>query len=360
MFGIFRFALALLVVIYHLSDHHVAGWYSVYAFYVLSGFLMTLVIAKKYRLTATGIGNFTLNRVLRIYPPYLAVVAATLLVLQIPSLAERARELYDIAIPRGSLAWFENLFIWGWHRQDPKLVPQVWTVFRELSYCVLLFFPFARFRWLTLAWLAGSLVYAATTVVRGLALLDVYTTFSAASLAYSMGACLYHFHGSLRRITHPLGPLICLAAIAPFAFEAIRPQWFAHTSVIPLYVNLGLSTWLVLLLSGLNGPLQWQRIDRYLGNLSYPVYLWHGIVPVVVVWMCQWPAVPSNRLLWVSLLPIMVCAWAMNRWVEQTVGYGYDKRHQPWFRATHPHEESGSSREKSPGLIPQKLPCARP
>ena len=334
MFGIFRLGLALLVLIYHLAGYHFAGWYSVYAFYALSGFLMTLVIVKKYELSVTGTANFAVNRALRIYPPYLLVVLTSLILLQIPPLADNARQLVrspDIGMPQGPMGWLENLFIWGWHMRDPKLVPQMWTVFRELFYCGLIFLVFARYRWLALAWFAGSAVLAVSNLARGAQFLEVYTSFQMASLAYSAGCCLYHFRPHLRRFTRPLVPLICLVSVLPFALEAIRPRFFSDTSLIPFYWNIALSTYLVLLLSCLKGSLRMRALDQYLGNLSYPVYLCHFNVAVVVATAAGWPAAAGNRLLFASLIPILVCSWAINRYVEQKLGYGYDQRRQPWF-----------------------------
>ena len=347
MFGTFRLALALVVVVYHLTGRHVIGWYSVYAFYTLSGFLMTLVITKKYMLSPFGLADFATNRFLRIYPPYLFMVACGVVMLQIPSLSQRAATLTtgDLGMPVGARGWFENTLIWGWSMRTPKLVPQAWTIFRELFFCVLIFFPLARYRWLTLAWFTTGVVYALSHVVRGVGLMEVYNTFQNAAICYGAGCCLFHFQKQLRGFTRPGVPLIGLLVIAPFIFEAIRPALFKDHSVAPLYINTIFSSYLVLVLAGLRGTPRWVEWDRRLGNLSYPIYLCHYHVAVVIAACMGWSGASNDRLLWASFLPIVAFAWIMNRYIEQTIGYGYDQRRPLWsnrWQQTKPNGQTSS------------------
>jgi peptidoglycan/LPS O-acetylase OafA/YrhL len=44
---------------------------AVFAFYTLSGYLMTRVLNERYGFTAAGTAAFALNRVLRLWPVYL-------------------------------------------------------------------------------------------------------------------------------------------------------------------------------------------------------------------------------------------------------------------------------------------------
>ena len=332
MFGIFRLALALIVVVFHLTDRHLIGWYSVYAFYTLSGFLMTLVITKKYTLSPVGLADFAANRFLRIYPPYLVMGVCTVALLQFPFLSQRATTLTtgELSMPVGLRGWIENICIWGWNMHTPKMVPQAWTIFRELFFCCLIFFPFARYRWLTLGGFAVGVTYALSNVVRGVGLMEVYNTFQNAAICYGAGCCLFHFQKQLRGFTRPRIPLLCLLLIAPFVFEAIRPTLFEDHSVVPLYINTIFSSYLVLILAGLRGSPRWVEWDRRLGNLSYPIYLCHYHVAVMTAAVLGWTGASEDRLLWASFLPILAFAWVMNRYVEQTIGYGYDQRRQLW------------------------------
>ena len=71
--GTWRAFLAFLVAISHLWAGMVDGpaAYAVWGFFVLSGYLMTLVLTTRYGTTPGGLRQFALNRLLRIYPSFL-------------------------------------------------------------------------------------------------------------------------------------------------------------------------------------------------------------------------------------------------------------------------------------------------
>ena len=53
--GIYRFLLALNVVIFHLLDVPAIGPFAVFSFFVLSGFLMTLIMKETYGYSLSGL-----------------------------------------------------------------------------------------------------------------------------------------------------------------------------------------------------------------------------------------------------------------------------------------------------------------
>jgi peptidoglycan/LPS O-acetylase OafA/YrhL len=65
MFGTFRTILAALVVLQHFSPARLVGSMAVFAFFTLSGFLMTMLMDTTYRGRPEA---FALNRFLRLYP----------------------------------------------------------------------------------------------------------------------------------------------------------------------------------------------------------------------------------------------------------------------------------------------------
>ena len=331
MFGVFRLALAWEVVVYHLSGRHPVGWYSVYAFYALSGYLMTLVTTKKYPLNAGGGINFLLNRALRIYPPYLAMAALSFALLCVPALYPISQRLVTtppIGLPHGFSSWFSDVFILGWHMPVPKLVPQVWSVYREIFYCSAIFLVLGRDRRISLVWFALSTAYIGYALTRGFHLFDVYNSFQTASFSYSAGACIYHYRRELAVLREPLYPQLILAAALPFALEAVRPRFFGEDSPVPFFLNNLFSAYMVLLLSGLKSTPRSFALDQYIGNLAYPLYLCHFNVGMVVAAMLGWSGEASDRMLLACLAPVCVCAWLVNKYVERTIGYGYDKRRQ--------------------------------
>jgi len=57
------------------------GTIAVFAFYTLSGYLITRVLNERYGFSTRGTVIFLLNRVLRLWPAYLAILGLTLIAL---------------------------------------------------------------------------------------------------------------------------------------------------------------------------------------------------------------------------------------------------------------------------------------
>jgi len=322
MFGFFRFGLAFFVILYHLGGFHPIGWYSVYGFFVLSGYLMTLVISKKYPLKSGGLVSFEYNRVLRIFPAYLLVLVSSLVLMQLPGFAAVSMDVRPkMGVPEGVFNWFQNLFIYGWQVYTPKLLPHCWSISRELIICSLVFFIFARNRWLSLAWLAILIVYAVFTVAKGLPFFWVYHSHKTAMVSYALGSCIYHFRGVLSKaLTRPFGYLLVLACLLPFANETfwrtVNPD---GKGVVPFYINTILSAYMVLLLSTLReaGKPWIVALDNFLGNISYPMFLVHWNIGILIKSWMGGPMTPSFTLFAVCLVPIVLISWAINAWIEQ-------------------------------------------
>jgi len=83
MIEVSRYILALVVTLTHLQPLGVGrpGSIAVFAFYTLSGYLMTRVLNERYGFTARGTAAFLLNRVLRLWPAYFAILGLTLIAL---------------------------------------------------------------------------------------------------------------------------------------------------------------------------------------------------------------------------------------------------------------------------------------
>ena len=71
MLEVYRFVLALFVVQAHIPWSGGSGplsQHAVFSFYVLSGFLMTLILNETYGFGAGNCARFWANRMLRLYP----------------------------------------------------------------------------------------------------------------------------------------------------------------------------------------------------------------------------------------------------------------------------------------------------
>ena len=64
------------------------GQIAVFAFYTLSGYLITRVLNTRYGFNWRGTGAFALNRLLRLWPAYVALMALALIAVRFLPLHE--------------------------------------------------------------------------------------------------------------------------------------------------------------------------------------------------------------------------------------------------------------------------------
>src|SRR5262245_24764193 len=133
MFGTYRFGLALMVATWHLwpKSGYWLGPYSVFCFYLLSGYLMTLVLAHTYGFSPRGVGRFLGNRVLRIYPPYwAALLFASILYVSIPGTVRATIPWYHLDVTPHDLV--RNLTLLRVDHWGGRWIPQSYTLSVEI------------------------------------------------------------------------------------------------------------------------------------------------------------------------------------------------------------------------------------
>jgi peptidoglycan/LPS O-acetylase OafA/YrhL len=312
MFGAFRLVLALVVAAAHLG--HLGGFaagYAVHAFYALSGYLMCLIVNQRYAQGPRAFALFCLNRALRIYPLYWAACLVALALLAAFS-AEALHAFHtSLRLPATRYEILSNALIFGlFPSHEARLVPPAWALHVELLFYLAIGLCLGRSRALAVPWLAVSAAY------HGLALhfgWDRYYSAQAASLAFSAGACLYHFRRPLRRWLPCTAPALA-AALAGYGALLVLQAWLGNRSGLPFYAGLALCALCLHLLS------QWRArallgIDERLGRLSYPVYLLHYHVAFLVHHATGIPR-PSPTLFWVTL-PLLLAAAAVAAALEE-------------------------------------------
>jgi peptidoglycan/LPS O-acetylase OafA/YrhL len=353
--GIFRYALAHLVVLGHLWErvwgHPILhpGIYAVFAFYLLSGYLMALTLNRTYAYTWVGTVRFFGNRALRIFPPYLFVVAATLVLLAWA--APAASRVNPFLRPPDSIgSWLSNVFIFGLggglfesRSAAQRLVPPAWSLDVELWFYVAMGLLLARRRWIAGAWLTLSVAYTASLLAGGSPWPLRYVPLAAASLPFSLGACVYHWREPLfdalnrgtDRVAARLAPLLLIRAERVRQWQAlvVGLLFVAHALLAgrlwsdPMgagfYVSLAIAAYLMLCLSTLRVdelPTRLVALDRFLGNLSYPVFLCHWLAAVIVARLAFDSQRPGgSTLFWSSLILVNVVAYGIHSGVERPV-----------------------------------------
>jgi len=282
MLGTYRYALAIMVVLTHLGGWPNAGSKAVFGFYLVSGYLMTLVLNQTYGFSRRGVSRFLINRALRIYPPYWLVIALTfLLVCWQPDFVPTFKP--EISLPTGMGDWFKNVFIFGMGHRDPvRWIPPTWSLYAELFFYVAMALGLSRGKTISVAWLAGSLVYTVYMAAADYPFEDRYYPVAAASLPFSLGAVVYHFGLGFRNTR----PVWALLALGVFLFNGLftnslwpdpRFEGFYASLLAALVAQVAL---LGLARSRMPGAVR--QLDDFLGDLAYPIFLGHYLVGAAV------------------------------------------------------------------------------
>lgn len=286
MFGSLRYILALMVVVTHFVPSYMRwpGYYAVYGFYVLSGFLMTTVLNERYGFSAEGLKRYLSNRALRIFPPYWAVLSITLaLAYYLPDVSLAMNPL--IKVPESGVDWLSNVFIFGQYfdpsLESARLVPPAWSLFVELVFYLAMGLLLSRSFYFTAVWFAVSLAYTLIALFGHWEFYTRYYTVMAGSLGFSLGALLYHIKGYIR-----LPRFLLIPVSAAFVLNVLlADKLWRYVMVEGFYLSVFLSALLILALSGLRAdraPAWFKKTDIFLGNLSYPLFLSHWAVAILV------------------------------------------------------------------------------
>jgi peptidoglycan/LPS O-acetylase OafA/YrhL len=321
--GLTRILLALAVVIGHSAP--IAGYApitpgaAVEAFYIISGFYMSLVLSSKYERNRRGLLLFYENRYLRLMPTYLIVFLLTVVVVLAIGRTSYLN-ISDIRHVGSEMSWstiaylaFINLFVFG---QDSAMFTAVDQATGGLRFCAdyaLVDFPSYKFLLVPQAWSIGvELAFYAIAPW----LLRSKTHTVVLIVAASMGLRLYLYSHGLQRDpwTYRFFPceltLFLAGNLAFRAYERFRPT-FEIRSV--QYVALGWAVVSVLSFQVVTLPETFKYpaffvlfavavpamfdltkkndTDRIAGELSYPIYMCHLLVLRFCGWAGSWRGV---------------------------------------------------------------------
>lgn len=320
MFGIYRTILASLVVLQHFAGIRNVGSLSVTAFFCLSGFLMTLLVTGPYR---GRIGDFAINRFLRLFPAYWATMAfvTTLFLLGVPGVRKA------MGLPHSWEDWLLDIFYVNFAGERPVLIPTGWAVTNEIVMYALIAFGISRNRVFSIIWLAVSFVYFVWAVKfsPGGA---YYTHFSvmAASLPFALGAVLFHFRDV---IVSPRWLTLVGGIVAALCLYLLGRGWIPYKEVFDGYLtywNLRILFIIsnAVLILGLyqiakQAPSSLRRFDDLVGRVSYPMYLNHyGAAMCAALIMSSEKGAQFGIAVWViSLILSILTAWLVDAPVER-------------------------------------------
>jgi peptidoglycan/LPS O-acetylase OafA/YrhL len=354
--GILRFVLAFAVFNGHaglpLGFSIVAGSTAVHCFFVISGFYMAMVLNEKYIPSGATYLDFIASRALRLEPAYLTVVVLTVLgsllmaragLAVLPPL-EATKTLIQADV--GYLLLFANAFsqlsligqdlfyFAGWLPQgglrfvadfqaDPHplydllLVPPAWSLSVELYF------------YLLAPWLVRARVHVIVALIAASLLCRVllawalgwrgdpwsYRFFPSELAFFLTGVLAYRTQGGKMR---PSGVWIGGLALlgSGLGLTEILGLWQADLPVqrwarVPLFAVLAaIAPTLFRLTKG------W-KWDRYIGELSYPLYVCHFLV----IWVAG--AAYGELTSWLGRIVVVTAtvlvAIALQQWVDMPV-----------------------------------------
>jgi peptidoglycan/LPS O-acetylase OafA/YrhL len=315
--GAIRFLLAFAVVGAHVGrlPYHVGlgSLLAVQAFYIISGFLIALVWDGKYRNRPNGLFLFYTNRAARIYFIYWFVLAISVATAIVAKLLTRDWPSYFTVPPRGLTLYeiFTNLFIFGsaqayWLGFDGTLhytmdytaspypvwrtmtLGPAWTLELELTFYLLA--PFlvnlrlrtifaiiavsfvARFSWYALGHNVDPWTYRFFPFEIGLFVLGMAAYRVSKMVAWRPSRQLLYF-------------LFALTVASILGFDLLG---FSHASFVYLFVFAALVPYVFAL------SRSW-KVDRFLADMSFPLYLAHWPVMLFIrdYLPVPWPQFPG-------------------------------------------------------------------
>lgn len=333
MFGIWRTLLAVEVVAHHLLKMPIIGFYAVFSFFVLSGFLMTAIMHGSYGYSAAGFARYLTNRALRLFPSYWFAVIVSLVVIAWLGADIVARYNPAMAVPQTPGEWAENvsMIFWNWIPKDetPRLVPLTWALTVEISYYILIGLGASRTRLRTVVWLGLSLVYV--VVIRQIYPQGggyLYEAIPAGSLPFSVGALAWHYR---REVQDALGrfhlgdPRLLIVArwMLYGAIVTVQAQTgWKFLTMLGNWLNIGLSALIICSLFAVRPEGRLRRIDKAIGDFSYPIYLLHlqmGLVASIILFGEPTRGGPALFALGLLLTVVLglVCARVIDPAVER-------------------------------------------
>ena len=317
--GLLRLFLALAVVGGHLSDHLgvplIPGDSPVQVFFAISGFYMALILNEKYAVGSTSL--FFTNRMLRIYPLYIAVLLLTLLAAWVGAALSLEPFPFRDSWTQLKPDWLSSIYL---YISQALLLGQDLMYFLDLRNGSLhpsadfhtATGPFNRFSIVTQAWTLSIEIWfymVAPLIARRS--LSVIVALLVASLALRMGlqfgfgfkddpwsyrffpsefalflTGILGYHAYRERNTRGNAMRIFVIAAVCVGICLLINRWNGIGRVASITCLVAA----IILIPTLFGRTNRNLIDRYLGELSYPIYVIHLLASWVIIEMTAgWP-----------------------------------------------------------------------
>lgn len=268
----------MIVILYHGGIEWVPGDLGVSCFFVLSGFLITWLLFKEEDRTNTvSLKSFYLRRILRIFPAYYAFFAVSIAFDYVRGYRWNNGLIYS------GLFYALNYYN-AFNGHPPTAIAHAWSLAIEEQFYLLWPFLFLNVRrrkeFLVAAIVAVCLWRAYLYGLRGVSTAYVYNAFDTRFDNLAIGcllAVLAHAGKVPRAVSRPSSLTALLALGLLVLSRSFSPQIYHYTLGFTVDALL-LSIFIVQAIL-LQGSMLWRwlehPISRYIGKISYPMYLYH-------------------------------------------------------------------------------------
>lgn len=326
MLGVIRFLLAFCVIAFHLTQYIPnLGWLAVNFFYVISGYLITLVLHETYQFK---FAPFAKNRFLRLYPAYFALAAISLLF----SITLKSHALFhpSWSNPPSVGDVTGNIFMFPWaYLSDPivmvnafdiraldsstmrfRLIPSTWSVGVEIACYFLLWLFSARNLVTTLVTIAAAIGWHVYSVYHGLHPNMLYNPVNAAMLPFGLGALAYHITSRFR-IPQLSGKSGIIATFVLGVAFAVNWELSIGKEFLPsvyYYLNTILAFITVIVINKTRHRGFLGTVDKWLGDLAYPMFLGHYVFAFIawrILGMSETPMRGTEIFIYGSALTVI-------------------------------------------------------
>jgi peptidoglycan/LPS O-acetylase OafA/YrhL len=310
MIEISRYVFAAIVAQTHLWPRGAAwiGQISVFAFYTLSGYLMTRILNERYGFSIRGTAAFALNRVLRLWPAYLAIMTLALVALRVWPLQDF---FFLIRMPTSAADIITNVTVIGQVSFDfvqwlPLAKPLVtsWSLSIEICCYLLLALYFARSParlWgfaclgvVAMALSTGWCARSANPAAYGpYCFQNRYGVIQAGFMPFALGGLFYFRRGEIAALLekHRLVSIISFLGLLTGVFGS---EFFQST--VGPFVGIPLM-WMLLSLSH-GGPAK--NVADFFGRASYHLFIAHMPLAAVLFSGLHFPA--NTLLIYVATM----------------------------------------------------------
>ncbi len=281
--GIVRFILALSVVIAHTKAIYgyelIGGYLSVNSFFIISGFYMAFILNEKYIGKNSSYRLFITNRFLRIYPIYwLTLLLTVLLSWQGVVHYEQTHNLIYSIVENIALFPIIDYITWQPKIYGGQFVYPAWTLGLELTFYLLApFFVRKKLRYIMLVFLLSILLRLYFTHPLRYPYQFSDRFYATAMIFFMLGVLSYKLYSYIKnlRMSNRFVVAVCVLILFLTLFYNYLPLPFRHHGKVLEWEYYSIITLTLPILFIFSRRI---KIDRMIGELSYPIYITHALI----------------------------------------------------------------------------------